>query len=305
MRRMSQADAAPTGRGPAYDLGGTVRDGAGRGDTRKGPRGRARDRHHAARQRHRARSRRRADVDRGAPARALADGCAGQGLDHALAQASALMESIEAHHAEHFSRAGIAARRSPPRPPTRATSIRCCCRCAQRARVSRPLASNGSRASSSTRDRELAFVPRECVDLDFARRGHDARLFVGSSNGLASGNTRAEAILHGLCEAIERDQTRSGTRRKQLEPTRPGDRLAARLGRRPRLPRARRALPRRRARRRRVVDRARTSACRRSRASSTTARPYVLPAAGCGLRLPSVPAHRALACAHRGAAEPV
>jgi len=32
-------------------------------------------------------------------------------------------------------------------------------------------------------------------------------IFLSSSNGLASGNNRVEAIVHGLCEVIERDQS--------------------------------------------------------------------------------------------------
>jgi ribosomal protein S12 methylthiotransferase accessory factor len=51
-----------------------------------------------------------------------------------------------------------------------------------------------------------AYVPWELFDLDSAKLVQRPKLFVSSSNGLASGNTRSEAILHGLCEVIERDQ---------------------------------------------------------------------------------------------------
>jgi ribosomal protein S12 methylthiotransferase accessory factor len=49
------------------------------------------------------------------------------------------------------------------------------------------------------------WVPTQLFDLDFSKI-EVAPIFLSSSNGLASGNTRTEAIIHGLCEAIERDQ---------------------------------------------------------------------------------------------------
>jgi ribosomal protein S12 methylthiotransferase accessory factor len=49
-------------------------------------------------------------------------------------------------------------------------------------------------------------VPRATIELDFTvRRGWDRALFLPSSNGLATGNTFAEASLHALLEVIERD----------------------------------------------------------------------------------------------------
>jgi ribosomal protein S12 methylthiotransferase accessory factor len=55
------------------------------------------------------------------------------------------------------------------------------------------------------RGREV-YVPQELVALDASwpqPKGHG--LFLSSSKGLACGNTRDEAILHALCELIERD----------------------------------------------------------------------------------------------------
>lgn len=48
-----------------------------------------------------------------------------------------------------------------------------------------------------------SWVPEHSVTLDFV--GSQQRLFIRSSNGLASGNTVAEAAVHGLCELLERD----------------------------------------------------------------------------------------------------
>jgi ribosomal protein S12 methylthiotransferase accessory factor len=48
------------------------------------------------------------------------------------------------------------------------------------------------------------WIPKELIDLDTTRI-YDG-FFVPSSNGLASGNSRTEALLHGLSEILERDQ---------------------------------------------------------------------------------------------------
>jgi YcaO-like protein with predicted kinase domain len=52
---------------------------------------------------------------------------------------------------------------------------------------------------------ETVWVPREAACLD---RTNTAPRFWQSSDGLASGNSEAEAILHGLLERIERDADR-------------------------------------------------------------------------------------------------
>lgn len=48
------------------------------------------------------------------------------------------------------------------------------------------------------------WIPRELIDLDSSQVYEG--FFVSSSNGLASGNSRTEALFHGLCEVVERDQ---------------------------------------------------------------------------------------------------
>ena len=50
---------------------------------------------------------------------------------------------------------------------------------------------------------EDVWVPLEAVTLDTVFR--KPPVFDVSSNGLASGNHLLEAIVHGLCEVIERD----------------------------------------------------------------------------------------------------
>jgi ribosomal protein S12 methylthiotransferase accessory factor len=52
---------------------------------------------------------------------------------------------------------------------------------------------------------KTALVPAELVFIPFRPSKRHASLFGATSNGLASGNTRLEATVHGLCEVLERD----------------------------------------------------------------------------------------------------
>ena len=53
------------------------------------------------------------------------------------------------------------------------------------------------------------WVPRQLCDLDLSTKARaHVPVFRTSSNGLCSGNTIAEALIHGLCEVIERDSCR-------------------------------------------------------------------------------------------------
>ena len=127
----------------------------------------------------------------------------GKGLSLAAAKASALMEAVEMFHAEtiplplrlasHAEMAAAAAAVDPRRLP--------------RAR---------SRQAGSDRllwieGRDLfggvpLFVPFELVSADFtAPLASGMGLFQATTNGLASGNTMQEAVLHALYEAVERD----------------------------------------------------------------------------------------------------
>jgi ribosomal protein S12 methylthiotransferase accessory factor len=146
----------------------------------------------------------------------------GKGLTDGLAQASGIMESIELHHAEHFV------------PRGHRKSLR---DAARDQRYVNPLllpVLPGARidddasvewiegldlASAASR-----WVPRDCIDLDSVSR-RKPRLFLGSSNGLASGNTRSEAVLHALCELIERDQVSFWHAQKYLVADAPPTRL--------------------------------------------------------------------------------
>jgi YcaO-like protein with predicted kinase domain len=128
----------------------------------------------------------------------------GKALELDAAKASAIGESIESFHAERISL------------PIRTASL------AALSATERVIDVNGlTRQRTSTLHAGVeipwvpgydllsgatAQVPYECVHTDFRAppppgTGH----FLASTNGLACGNTREEAILHGLYEVIERD----------------------------------------------------------------------------------------------------
>jgi ribosomal protein S12 methylthiotransferase accessory factor len=82
------------------------------------------------------------------------------------------------------------------------------------------------RAHGWGRERE-AWIPRRMLELDFTHSeelGLD--LFETTSNGLASGNCREEALLHGLCELIERHALRLAEREPRRKLALRGDALA-------------------------------------------------------------------------------
>ncbi len=159
----------------------------------------------------------------------------GKGRTLLAARVSALMESIETWHAEHLQlpvrraaaeqlrqRGAIAPLTRLPRAPRQAVAKRTAQRAGGRgsaaakaaaAKAAREKAARAVPLSSRilpwVEGFELAsarpmWVPEEAVTLDCVLGGRQP-IFDISSNGLASGNCLVEAILHGLCEVIERD----------------------------------------------------------------------------------------------------
>jgi ribosomal protein S12 methylthiotransferase accessory factor len=131
----------------------------------------------------------------------------GKGVTRAAAEASGLMESIEAWHAEQlvlptlfnslaelrFTHALIdldalpACRGGPLDPDTRLLWVE-----------GRDLLAPDWAAA--------LWLPRDLVTTDYTLPAPPgAGAFCAGSNGLASGNSIAEALVHGLCEVIERD----------------------------------------------------------------------------------------------------
>ena len=128
----------------------------------------------------------------------------GKGLDTTSAKVSALMESLETHHAEHA------------RCLVRLESYRALCR---QARIADPTSLPLSKTSRFHPDAalpwtagrdvasgEAVFVPYELVHSNFTLpRMPGSGAFAPSTSGLGSGNHMTEAIVHGICELIERD----------------------------------------------------------------------------------------------------
>jgi ribosomal protein S12 methylthiotransferase accessory factor len=126
----------------------------------------------------------------------------GKGLDVDAARTSALMEAIELWHAEHLAlplrRASYAelAQDAHVLDPT-SLPLR---RGAAFVPASRRL---WAEAHDISRDQPV-WVPHDmlaCDEID----AFGGSTFMQDSNGLASGNALPEAVVHGLCEVIERD----------------------------------------------------------------------------------------------------
>jgi YcaO-like protein with predicted kinase domain len=126
----------------------------------------------------------------------------GKGLTPLAAKVSALMESLETWTAEHVALPVIHGSVRGLRAKGRAViDVRKLAR-ASRKRLDLDARMRWVEGRELGRDVPI-LVPLEAVTLDtvFAR----PPIFDVSSNGLASGNVLVEAILHGLCEVLERD----------------------------------------------------------------------------------------------------
>ena len=150
----------------------------------------------------------------------------GKGLSHALAKASALMESIELYHAEMCVPIGLF------------ESIAGAVAAGEHLFVDPFLLPMNRRFSGTVTSKfewiaaqsllggEIRYIPRHMICLDGADSSRTTTPFISSSNGLASGNTLDEAILHAVCEVIERDQYAFWLVRQLDRPDGPGTKLA-------------------------------------------------------------------------------
>ena len=127
----------------------------------------------------------------------------GKAATHELAKLSGIMESIEMYHAEHVT------------PPGEWAPL------SQFAKMDDYVdPALLAVRSDATLDFESEiywvqghdivsgrpkWIPHELFDADCTKRSKNP-IFCQSSNGLSSGNSVEESILHGLCEVIERDQ---------------------------------------------------------------------------------------------------
>ncbi len=127
----------------------------------------------------------------------------GKGATLASAKASGLMESFERYHAEFCRQPELTetyAKLQATAPTVDAASL--------------PLRKDASFNPEQKRDwlrgvnllsREPVWVPYEIVHFDTAQQTSADYCFASASTGLAAGNSLSEAILHGMCEVIERD----------------------------------------------------------------------------------------------------
>ncbi len=128
----------------------------------------------------------------------------GKGLTHALARASAVMESIESWHAERAAVPCVVESVAGLAPTGRVIDPDALPRDANGTyHPHAPLPFCSATDIATGRD---WWIPFELVHTNMvlplvAGSGTFAR----TSNGLASGATLVEAVLHGLCEVIERD----------------------------------------------------------------------------------------------------
>lgn len=125
----------------------------------------------------------------------------GKGIDNDAAMTSAAMEAVETRIAEiapaDLTQATVDSMRAEHAAMIDLDNV---ARCAPDEIGSSPIAwCTGLDILSGS----SVFVPWWLVGLD--HRGERPAGFEQSSDGLASGNTPSEAVLHGLCELVERD----------------------------------------------------------------------------------------------------
>jgi YcaO-like protein with predicted kinase domain len=127
----------------------------------------------------------------------------GKGISLDAAKASGLMESIELYHAEHIALPMRYSSYRDLRATCRVVEIEDLPFCAgTRFKSDLPLLwMEGLDLISG----ERAFVPFEMVNMSTVNSEPGAGCFVSSSNGLASGNHPIEALIHAVCEIVERD----------------------------------------------------------------------------------------------------
>lgn len=122
----------------------------------------------------------------------------GKGISADAARISALMESLETWTAEHLELDTL--RSSAKALGPRAVDVRALPR--PRGRLDRGARWSWVSGWDLVGDRAV-LVPEQAVTLDTTFT--TPPVFDISSNGLASGNVLVEAVVHGLCEVIERD----------------------------------------------------------------------------------------------------
>ena len=127
----------------------------------------------------------------------------GKGLDKEAARLSGLMEAAESFHAERIDKPVVLAQLADLPPGS--TADPALLAHAHHSLFSPHLRIPWIEGHDIARDVPV-LVPLELVHTDFTLPLMPGTgCFARSSNGLAAGDTREEALLHGLCEVVERD----------------------------------------------------------------------------------------------------
>jgi ribosomal protein S12 methylthiotransferase accessory factor len=139
----------------------------------------------------------------------------GKGTTRADAHAGALMEAIERHAGESY--AGPIVRSST-------YNLRGDYPCVDPLEIHAPLIAGYSEdlllewvPGFDLLNRQSVLVPLNCVVAPYRPLAGE-QLFFTSTNGLASGNTRLEALCHALCEVVERDAMAVALARSAVQP---------------------------------------------------------------------------------------
>lgn len=136
----------------------------------------------------------------------------GKGITPAAARVSAAMESLEMWHAEDLSalpRVTLSPLEMEFDNPVTLRDLRW--RIGNREILRRPLewiraTRLGGEVGAEAGGEGGAWIPRKMLELGFLfEGGFEPRPFQLTSNGLASGNCDEEALVHALCELVERD----------------------------------------------------------------------------------------------------
>lgn len=129
----------------------------------------------------------------------------GKGVTLDAAKASGVMESIELYHGEHVHLPLILASYNEVKDkvfydPWTLPLVK-----GSKFKADKTILWVGSKDISTAKSNLIPFEIVHTIALDIPPTGSGC--FLSTSNGLASGNTISEALLHGLTEVIERDNT--------------------------------------------------------------------------------------------------
>jgi ribosomal protein S12 methylthiotransferase accessory factor len=139
----------------------------------------------------------------------------GKGTTRADAHAGALMEAIERHAGESY---------TGPMMPSSTYNLRGDYPYVDPLEIHAPLIAGYSEdlllewvPGFDLLNRQSVLVPLNCVVAPYQPVAGE-QLFFTSTNGLASGNTRLEALCHALCEVVERDAMAVALARSAVRP---------------------------------------------------------------------------------------